>query len=117
MTDDVPSPNPTPVHDPDFRLSAEERARVFPWYDADALERLLGMSLPESRARVLESFLVPDEPGQQRPLLVTMGHPALQAILEEVWVPFWEGYREEDMNAQPAYFPGRELAKQRRNAR
>jgi hypothetical protein len=90
---------------------------LLPWYDADALERLLRLALPESRARYLNSFLVPDEPGQQRPLLVQVGHPALQAILEEVWVPFWDSYTEEGMDSYADYFPGRELAKHRRRAK
>lgn len=114
MTPPAPEPHPVLVPDPAFRLEAGVRERLFPWYDADALERLLSRTPPESRAGILESFLVPEEPGRQRPLLVRLGHPELQAILEEVWVPFWDGCTEEEMAEQPPELPGRELAMLRR---
>ncbi|HEX5727591.1 MAG TPA: hypothetical protein VFX98_19115 [Longimicrobiaceae bacterium] len=102
--------------DPSFRLTASDRARLLPWYDADALERLLSMYPAAERSGILENFQMP-EPGQQRGLLVQVGHPQLQAILDEVWVPFWETYTDEEIDAEPGNFPGRELAKRkRRNA-
>ena len=41
--------------DPAFRLSGEERARLRPDYDADALERLLAHLSPDMRPEILES--------------------------------------------------------------
>ena len=101
------------VPDPSFRLSPEERARVPKVWDVDALERLLGMMPPEAREEMYRSFL-PPEPGLLFNFLVELRHPKLQAALEEVWVPYWDGYTDEEMDREPDYMPGRVLAKKRR---
>lgn len=103
------------VPDPTFRLSEEERAKVLPEFDAEALERLLGMVPPDRRAGLLTRFQETDE-GRGR-FVIRLGDPALQAVLEEVWAPYWSTYPDEAaMDAEVDYLPGREIARQRRKA-
>jgi hypothetical protein len=103
------------VPDPAFRLNAEERASVLPGFDVDALERLLSMYPPEGREQLLKRFQ-PTEDGRGR-MLMRIDHPALQAVLEEVWAPHWLDYPDEAaIDAEVDYIPGREIAKQRRRA-
>ena len=104
------------VPDPSFRLSGEERAKVAPAFDADALERLLSMCPPASRDAILRTFQREEssEDGFRVSATVRLGHPALQAVLEEVWVPFWRDHTDEMMEAEVPYLPGRDLARRRR---
>lgn len=102
--------------DTTFRLSPAERASVLPYFDVNALERLLSLVPPNARARTLASFQV-SRPGESHGFLVRMGSPRMNAVLEEVWAPFWDGYSDEQMAGQPAEFPGRQLARARRAAR
>ena len=100
--------------DPGFRLNAGDRAALRPGFDADALERLLAAIEPGARPDLLRSFQMP-APGERVRNTVRMGDPALQPLLDEVWLPFWE--------AQPArlrkhypdddQWPGLELARRR----
>lgn len=102
--------------DPEFRLGPAERAKVLPYFDADALERLLSMLPARARERTLASFQA-TRPGEPHGHLVGLGHPALDAVLAEVWAPYWEGVPDEEMAQHPGRFPGRELAMERRAAR
>jgi hypothetical protein len=105
------------VPDPNYRLPEEDRAKVGANFDADALERLLSMVPPDTRDDILPSFVPPDPSVGERPSgwLVRLGHPALQAALEEVWVPYWRHVSDEDLDSgSEDHIPGRELAKQRR---
>lgn len=52
------------VPDRDFRIGTEDRARIVPDVDADALERLLSMVRPERRAELLKAFQYP-KPGER----------------------------------------------------
>lgn len=102
------------IPDPTFKLSPEQRTEVHPYFDADALERLLGMMPPEARPDTFSRFVRPAEWTGRVRYLVSLGHPALQEALEEVWLPFWAGMSDEEMEAQPDVLPGRELARRRR---
>jgi hypothetical protein len=103
------------VPDASFRLSAEEKAAVASAFDPHALERLLSMYPPEGRAEFLRRFQqMPDEADPRLRLVVRLGHPDLQAALEEVWAPYWESYTDEQMAAEVDYLPGREAARRRR---
>jgi hypothetical protein len=111
-----PDYQPLALRRPDrgFRLSPGERARVVPGFDVAALERLLGMVRPDMRARVLWYFQAggPGEPG--RGALTSFTEPALQAVLEEVWAPMWDAVPDRELDADSSYFPGRGIARQRR---
>jgi hypothetical protein len=103
------------VPDPSFRLSAEEKAAVAPAFDPDALERLLSMYPPEGRTELLRRFQqMPDDAEPRVRLVVRLGHPELQAALEEVWAPYWDSYTDEQMDAEVGYLPRREAARKRR---
>lgn len=113
----VQSNRPLRLADPDasFRLSAEDRANVLPFYDADALERLLGMIDPEVREPMLRMFLA-SEKREPRAVLTYLDDPQLQAVLEEVWAPHWELLPPEAVELEQADIPGREIARKRREA-
>ena len=98
-----------------FKLTPQERASIRPGFDVDALERLLASVEAPVRPMILKDFQAV-APGQPAAALVKMGDPALQPLLDEVWAPIWEKYPEM-MGKETKDFPGREIAKQRRNAR
>ncbi|HEX8393431.1 MAG TPA: hypothetical protein VF665_13890 [Longimicrobium sp.] len=99
--------------DPSFRLTAQDRARIRPGYDVDALERLLAAVIPPVRAGLLSSFTMPEHPAQRVGVTVQMGDPALQPLLDEVWAPMWELYPDM-LDTETKDYPGREIARQRR---
>jgi hypothetical protein len=121
ITMDVP-PKPlrlaTPT--PDYRIDPPLRARVFPGYDVNALERLLAHVTPERRSEILSYFLIPnDSSSRGRGLLTQIKDPELQRILEQVWAPMWDyvGATDEEIAANTYGFPGRDVARARRATR
>lgn len=106
--------------DTGYRLPPEERAKVYPYFDADALERLLAAVSPEVRQVMLEGFQIPKpgEVGPQEWVVPTthIGDPELQPLVEEVWATVWE--RRPDLLDNDAFdYPGKEIARRRREAR
>ncbi len=76
--------------DPTYRMSSEDRSKIMYIFDPEALERLISMLPPEDRAYYLAHFQYPDgELAEPPPKLVKFDDPDLQAVLEEVWVPYW----------------------------
>jgi len=116
MTD--PDYKPLALRRPEagFRLSDAERAKVVAGFDVHALERLLGMIRPDMRIEVLRHFQ-PGEPGERRRgALTEFTEPALQAVLEEVWAPMWDDAPDQALEEGWYFYPGREIAKRRREA-
>lgn len=113
----VTSPQAPPLRleapDPAFRLTAEDRATLAPHFDADALERLLRLIRPDMRAEILSHFQVGKG---ARGHLVEIFDPQLQAVLEEVWAPFWDDAPDQAIEENWYMMPGREIAKARRAA-
>lgn len=116
MTDPPSHPMRLAMPDASFRLTPQERARIRTGFDVDALERLLAAVVPGVRPEILEDFLIPERGSQDVSLLVRMGDPALQPLLDEVWAPMWELMGPDAIEKETADFPGRELARQRRDA-
>lgn len=114
----IPPPPEFLLPEPDaaYRLSAAERAKVRPEFDADALERLLAAVVPEVRPMLLRGFQWP-EAGQPVSHIVKRGDASLTPLLDEVWAPYWDLLPEEMINLEDKDFPGRELARERRRAR
>lgn len=116
------TPEPLPlrleVPDPSYRLSDADRAKLLPDFDAEALERLLGMTHPERRHHILKCFQV-RENGERLGHLVGLEDPELQKVLEEVWAPMWDavGATDAEIAANAYGWPGREVARRRRAAR
>jgi hypothetical protein len=101
--------------DTSFRLTPAERASVRAGFDVDALERLLAAVDPRARALVLGGFQYP-ESGHPARNTVRLGDPALQPLLDEVWAPMWEHLGADALDREDILFPGRDLARQRRDA-
>lgn len=105
-----------PEPDRSFRLARAERAKVMEFFDVDALERLLSMVKPELRAEMLTFFQYRDS-AAPRGLIMHLNDPQLQAVLEEVWAPHWDGLPDDAIEKETEPVPGREIARQRREAR
>ena len=116
------SPDPIPlrlqVADQGYHLTAEDRARIRPGFDAGALQKLLRAVRPEMRAEILAHFQLVDD-GVRRGLLVQFHDAALQPLLDEVWAPMWDEVKasDDDIRQNTYGFPGRQLAMERRAAR
>ena len=91
----APSPmidNPLPAFladpDPSFRLSAGERARIFPAFDADVVERLLQYVRPDLRALTLATFFY-SSPGDEGTYLLGLPieRPEIAALLRQLAPP------------------------------
>ena len=75
----------TTVSEERFSLSAEQRARLRPGIDVEALERLLAAVPPERRDTVLQSFEnTPGGRGRGRYYITRFDDPKLQRLLEAV---------------------------------
>jgi len=113
------SPDPRTIRleapDQSFRLTPEERASIRPGFDVDALERLLAAIEAPVRPFLLSRFQAPP-PGEAPRIWVKMGDAALQPLLDEVWAPVYEMHPDM-IDKEPKEYPGRELARQRRDAR
>ena len=117
MTD--PDYKPLALRRPEanYRLSDADRAKVIAGFDVGALERLIGMVRPDMRVEVLRHFQV-GEPGERkRGALTQFTEPELQAVLEEVWAPMWDDAPDQALEEAWYFYPGREIAKQRREQR
>src|SRR5688500_13457782 len=74
MTSPEMQPLRLEVPDHDFRLGADDRAKVVPDVDPDALERLLGMVRPDVRTEMLRLFQYP-APGERFAYLFEFSEP------------------------------------------
>ena len=99
-----------------FRLTVAQRARMLSMYDSEAVERLLQMVRPDARDSTLRFFQVAEKPGPHA-VLMHVDDPALQAVLEEVWAPYWDRLPPEAIERERAPIPGRAIARMRRAAR
>lgn len=99
-----------------FRLTEAQRARMLSMYDADAVERLLQLVRPDARDSMLRFFQVAEKPGPHA-VLMHLEDPKLQAVLEEVWAPYWDRLPPEAIERERAPIPGRAVARARRAAR
>jgi hypothetical protein len=109
----MPRPLPLPGPPSDYHIPADERARIVPGFDVEALERLLARVVAERRDEVLAYFQFPrDRSAPRLGILKEIKYPELQAILEEVWAPMWDhvGATDEDLRDNVYEYPGREIA-------
>jgi hypothetical protein len=77
--------------DPSYQISADERAKLLPGVNADALERLLQHFSPESRPAHLKMFSrhleVADAHGRlpDRSFLDGSSNPEMQRLIDAAW--------------------------------
>ncbi len=102
-------------------LRADQRSFIAKQFDPAAVEEIANL-LPEDERRF---FLAPfgGVPGEVSSAwsvrdtyyLTRHDDPRVQALLEQMWAPFWETSLHPEALDDPAYdFPGRELARARR---
>lgn len=105
--------------DAHFRLTEEDRQKLIPGFDADALERLLAWITPDLRGEILAGFQSVEDGTRSHGWIVELKDPQLQPLLEEVWAPMWDhvGASDAQIATDAFQFPGREIAAQRRMAR
>lgn len=115
--------------DPSYRLAENDRAKLLPDLDAQALEVLLQHAPVSLRAPILASVVGRDisraisaETGadgvyrEHHPDVVELtriSDPQLQVMLERVWAPRWEKMSIQELEAQASDLPGLEAAKKR----
>jgi hypothetical protein len=98
-------------------MSASEKSDVMYIFDVVALERLISMLPPEDRGEVLSYFQYGGPTTEDAPhKLVRFDDPDLQAVLEEVWVPYWDTMPTSAL-CRDSEIPGRKLALARMQAR
>jgi hypothetical protein len=114
----APNNRPLRLTTPDawFSLTPDQRTRVLPFFDVEALERLLGMVQSEARDPMLRFFLAAEKKGPHA-MLTEVDDPQLQAVLEEVWAPYWKDLPDEVLDKEQAPLPGREVERRLRAAR
>lgn len=97
-----------PVPPTSGRLTQDERARVGARFDADAVERLVALTTPDSRAALLESFydpVVADSDGSVQ-ILVKISDPAMQRALDDAWAPRWARMTLRELEGVSSDLPG-----------
>ena len=96
--------------DPTYQMSTGDRGKIMSIFDPEALERLISMLPTEDRRYYLAYFQYPDgDMAEPPPKLVKFDDPNLQAVLEEVWVPYWSTMPQAALYVE-SQIPGRHLA-------
>lgn len=106
----TPAPESLRLEIPDrsYSLAPGDRERIRESFDADALERLLRAVRPEYRSVILSRFQW-DASGRSQGDLVELPDPHLQALLADVWAPYWEQFPAEAYSEEDAPIPGRPI--------
>lgn len=99
-----------------YRLSAEDRARIAPSFDADSLEEFLQGNAPKSRAALLRKFQ--EQPAIQVnsvngeltvpdiSVLTHVSDPVLNEKLDKVWAAKWAHLSLEELERADQKRPG-----------
>lgn len=103
--------------DTSYRLSPEDRARVVPGFDVDALERLLAVIRADMRCEILREFQLPRSGEPPPGGIMEFTEPALNPLLHEVWATMWQDEPDAFLEDGASVMPGRALERQRRQAR
>lgn len=126
------------IPDLTVRLDPQVKANLEAKYDVNALERLLQRMPPQDRERLLGSLVgqtsspetnkaqlgpgetaitKSDSPAEQHVrVAIKSSDPEAQALLDEVWAPYWRALPSGALD-DPSYpYPGRELARARLKA-
>ncbi|MEO7085331.1 MAG: hypothetical protein ABI442_13650 [Gemmatimonadaceae bacterium] len=97
-------------------LTPEQRSRLVPNIDVEALQRFLesASTNPEERNFLLQLFT--QQPGQNtsfQPIGPPGADPSIIALLGEVWAPTWEAWGADAIEHSDSRLPGREIARAR----
>lgn len=107
-----------------IRLPDAQRRRIAENFDPDAVEQIANLLPAEERRHFLRSFGgVPGEAPapatreqQDFAVLVRHSDPRIQALIEQMWAPWWDHEPAAALDDPNYNFPGKELAKKRRLA-
>lgn len=99
---------------PDVVLTPEQRSRLVPNINIDALQRFLRVAAKsaEERNALLQFFS--QVPGQNQSFQLigpTNGDPSMKALLDEIWAPTWESWGLDAIAHSESRLPGREIAR------
>jgi hypothetical protein len=100
--------------DQSFVLTAEQRSRLIPNIDVDALQRFLRVAATDAEERNALLQLFSQQPGVNQWFQVigtTSSDPSITALLDEIWAPTWEAWGLDAIEHSDAKLPGRELAR------
>lgn len=130
----IPFPDPFSRNEPDpfslpdampadhtlrFVLTPDQRSRLVPNINVDALERFLRIAgeTAEDRLALMQFFT--QTPGQNQSFHIVgpVNNPTLQALLDEIYAPTWEAWGADAIAHSESRLPGRELARSRVRAR
>lgn len=102
-----------------FVLTPDQRSRLVPNINVDALERFLRIAgeTAEDRLALMQFFT--QTPGQNQSFHIVgpVNNPTLQALLDEIYAPTWEAWGADAIAHSESRLPGRELARSRVRAR
>jgi hypothetical protein len=104
------------------RLSSDARSRLGDRFDVAALEALLGTMTATEQQELLEGLGASGSApagGETKSVTVMMRStdPVRQALLDQMWAPFWDHLPPELLDRTDLPYPGRDLAKARQAAR
>lgn len=110
------------VADHPIRLTDGRRRRIAENFDPDAVEQIANLLPVEERRHFLRSFGgVPGEAPapatreqQDFAVLVRHSDPKIEALIEQMWTPWWDHEPAAALDDPNYNFPGKELAKKRR---
>jgi hypothetical protein len=97
-----------------FLLTAEQRSRLVPNINVDALQRFLEIAGKNAEERNVLLQLFSEHPGQNASFQLVgtvAANPQIKALLEEIWAPTWEAWGPDAVEHSDATLPGREIAR------
>jgi hypothetical protein len=98
-----------------LRLTAEQRSKLVPDIDVEALERFLAYvaKTDDNREAFLRMFM--QRPNQSFQIIgaATGGDATIKALLDEIWAPTWIEMGPDAIEHSDSPLPGRELARAR----
>ena len=97
-----------------FLLTAEQRSRLVPNINVEALQRFRELAGTNAEERTAFLQLFSQHRGQNASFQLVgavAANPQIKALLDEIWAPTWEAWGPEAIEHSDATLPGREIAR------